>query len=119
MIGILRARMVLQMPTIITSAPARSASSDQIRIPTLIIHAEDDPFIPFAPLRDPAVANNPYILLVDPKQGGHVAFVQAETNGDPDRFWAENRVVEFCELAREAGSAGILPANASAARELL
>ena len=27
---------------------------DRIRIPTLIIHAEDDPFIPFAPLRDPA-----------------------------------------------------------------
>jgi len=74
---------------------------DQIRVPTLIIHAEDDPFIPFAPLRDPAVTNNPYILLIDPKQGGHVAFVQAECNGDPDRFWAENRVVEFCKLASE------------------
>ena len=32
---------------------------DKLRIPTLIIHAEDDPFIPFAPLRDPAVTNNP------------------------------------------------------------
>lgn len=74
---------------------------DQIRIPTLIIHAEDDPFIPFAPLRDPAVANNPYILMLAPKQGGHVAFVQADRNGDPDRFWAENRVVEFCKLASE------------------
>lgn len=72
---------------------------DKIRVPSLIIHAEDDPFIPFAPLRDPAVTNNPYILLIDPKQGGHVAFVQAERNGDPDRFWAENRVVEFCKLA--------------------
>jgi predicted alpha/beta-fold hydrolase len=80
-----------------------SASSlrviDHIRIPTLIIHAEDDPFIPFSPLRDPAVISNPYILLLAPKQGGHVAFVQAERNGDPDRFWAENRVVEFCKLA--------------------
>lgn len=72
---------------------------DQIRVPTLIIHAEDDPFIPFAPLRDPAVTLNPYILLVAPKQGGHVAFVQSVRNGDPDRFWAENRVVEFCKLA--------------------
>jgi predicted alpha/beta-fold hydrolase len=86
-----------------------------IRIPTLIIHAQDDPFIPFAPLRDPAVAANPYILLVAPEQGGHVAFVAAktrttsnadsnsETTNQPqshrseDRFWAENRVAEFCE----------------------
>jgi predicted alpha/beta-fold hydrolase len=89
---------------------------DKIRIPTLIIHAEDDPFIPFAPLRDPAVANNPYILLIDPKQGGHVAFISDKsattkgTDGDSslmthhsslmeDRFWAENRVIEFCKMA--------------------
>lgn len=70
-----------------------------IRIPTLIIHAEDDPFIPIAPLRDSAVADNPYILLVAPKQGGHVAFISAEKEGDEDRFWAENRVIEFCKLA--------------------
>lgn len=71
----------------------------QVRIPTLIIHAEDDPFIPFAPLRDSAVANNPHIVLVGPKQGGHVAFISADQNGDYDRFWAENRVIEFCKLA--------------------
>jgi predicted alpha/beta-fold hydrolase len=100
----------------------------KIRIPTLIIHAEDDPFIPFSPMRDPAVANNPYILLIAPAQGGHVAFISdksprqktaesvqnstpslSETNSElrtqnsallEDRFWAENRVVEFCKLAR-------------------
>jgi predicted alpha/beta-fold hydrolase len=71
---------------------------DQIRIPTLIIHAEDDPFIPFAPLRDSAVVNNPHVLLVGPEQGGHVAFISANPNHE-DRFWAENRVVEFCKLA--------------------
>ena len=86
----------------------------QIRIATLIIHAQDDPFIPFAPLRDPSIAGNPYILLLAPEQGGHVAFVAAKTRATPaansdfnadssadqkseDRFWAENRVVEFCE----------------------
>ena len=72
---------------------------DRIRIPTLIIHAEDDPFIPFAPLRDPVVANNPYILLVGPKEGGHVAFISDEPETASDRFWAENRVIEFCKLA--------------------
>jgi predicted alpha/beta-fold hydrolase len=74
---------------------------DRIRIPTLIIHAEDDPFIPFAPLEDPLVVNNPYILLLGPQQGGHVAFISAKREVDNDRFWAENRVVEFCKLASE------------------
>jgi uncharacterized protein len=69
----------------------------QIRIPTLIIHAQDDPFIPFAPLCDPAFTNNPYILLIDTERGGHVAFVSSHPNGE-DRFWAENRVVEFAKL---------------------
>ena len=71
---------------------------DKIRVPTLIIHAEDDPFIPFAPLRDPSVAANPYVLLLAPKRGGHVAFVAAAANNE-DRFWAENRVLEFCQVA--------------------
>lgn len=70
-----------------------------IRLPTLIIHAQDDPFIPFAPLRNAALAANPYILLLDPERGGHVAFISSELNGDEDRFWAENRVIEFCKLA--------------------
>jgi len=73
----------------------------KIRIPTLVIHAEDDPFIPITPLRDPAIADNPYILLLAPKHGGHVAFISADKGDDPDRFWAENRVIEFCKLATE------------------
>lgn len=73
---------------------------EKIRLPTLIIHGKDDPFIPFAPLNDPKIAANPYILLVAPDQGGHVAFVGTPTR-DEDRFWAENRVVQFCQLAVE------------------
>lgn len=72
---------------------------DKIRVPALIIHAQDDPFIPFAPLRDPSVGANPYILLLAPERGGHVAFVAAGAN-DEDRSWAENRVLEFCKLAQ-------------------
>lgn len=74
---------------------------DKIRIPTLILHAEDDPFIPFAPLRHPAVKQNPYLLLVATKRGGHVAFVARKRDYE-DRFWAENRVVEFCRLANDS-----------------
>ena len=68
-----------------------------IRIPTLIIHAKDDPFIPFEPLRHADFSENPYILLVATDRGGHVAFISSKTN--EDRFWAENRAVEFFELA--------------------
>ena len=71
---------------------------DKIRVPTLIIHGQDDPFIPFGPLADSKFAQNPYILLVAPDKGGHVAFVGAETDHE-DRFWAENRVIDFCKLA--------------------
>ena len=67
-----------------------------IRIPTLIIHAEDDPFIPFEPLRDPTVAANPYVILIATERGGHVAFLSA--NAGEDRLWAENRLVEFCRM---------------------
>jgi predicted alpha/beta-fold hydrolase len=102
---------------------------DCIRIPTLIVHAEDDPFIPFEPMLHPALIDNPYILLVATKKGGHVAFISAKPrssnqslpatqNAAPgtddsslithhsslpdDRFWAENRVVEFCAMAQAA-----------------
>ncbi len=81
---------------------------DKIHISTLIIHAQDDPFIPFAPLREATISNNPYILLLDPERGGHVAFVSANASLEAqdsslaeDRFWAENRVVEYCRLAND------------------
>jgi len=68
----------------------------RIRIPTLIIHAKDDPFIPFEPMRDPSIAANPYVLLLDTERGGHVAFLSA--NPGEDRFWAESRLVDFFKL---------------------
>jgi len=73
---------------------------EHIRLPTLIIHSEDDPFIPFKPLQDAVVASNPYILLLRTERGGHGAFISATKTGE-DRFWAENRAIEFCVLARE------------------
>ncbi|HEX6189106.1 MAG TPA: alpha/beta fold hydrolase, partial [Pyrinomonadaceae bacterium] len=82
----------------------------RIRVPTLIIHAQDDPFIPFTPLEqalnpqtqsdassDVLTTANENVLLVGPPRGGHVAFVSADSL-DEDRFWAENRLVEFCQL---------------------
>jgi predicted alpha/beta-fold hydrolase len=79
---------------------------ERIRIPTLIIHAQDDPFIPFAPLRDPSIAANPYVLLMATERGGHVAFLSADSQ-DEDRFWAENRLVDFCDLISGNGNSHV------------
>lgn len=76
---------------------------DQVSRPTLIIQAQDDPFIPFEPFDHPSIASNPYILLVAPGRGGHVGFIAGDTTGE-DRFWAENRLVEFCQLLHEGGA---------------
>ncbi|MCA1567842.1 MAG: alpha/beta fold hydrolase [Acidobacteria bacterium] len=82
---------------------ARSSSLPlipRIQIPTLVIHAEDDPFIPFDSLRHPSVGANPNVMLLAPRHGGHVGFVGDGNTGGEDRFWAENRLIEFCERIR-------------------
>ncbi len=66
-----------------------------IRAPTLILTAQDDPFVSFAAFRDPGVAGNPQITLVAPSCAGHCAFISR--NAGDERFWAEARVVEFCQ----------------------
>jgi predicted alpha/beta-fold hydrolase len=65
--------------------------------PALIIHAQDDPFIPFASFRHSSLSENPYVILIATPRGGHVGFL-ADPSCAPDRFWAEDRVVEFCCL---------------------
>jgi predicted alpha/beta-fold hydrolase len=77
----------------------------RIRIPALILHAQDDPFIPFAPFREARVEANPNVLLLGPRHGGHVGFVAADARGE-DRFWAENRVVQFCALVSRGAADG-------------
>lgn len=76
----------------------------QIRIPTLLIHAQDDPFIPFHSFKDPALRTNPSVIFIAPEHGGHVGFVAADTYGE-DRFWAENRIVQFCKLIDDGRAA--------------
>ncbi len=66
-----------------------------IRVPTLIITAQDDPIVPFASFCDPAILENPFITLIATQYGGHCGFI-SRFAGD-ERFWAERRVVEFCK----------------------
>jgi len=70
--------------------------ADRIRVPALVITAEDDPFVPPAPFRDPKVAGNPHIDLRISPHGGHCGFV-APASGSDDGYWAENEIVAFVE----------------------
>ncbi|HEY7290710.1 MAG TPA: alpha/beta fold hydrolase [Vicinamibacterales bacterium] len=75
---------------------------DRIRVPSLIITAEDDPFVPAAAFRDPKVARNRHITLLLSEHGGHCGFI-ANRDGADDGYWAETRIVDFVlEHARQA-----------------
>jgi predicted alpha/beta-fold hydrolase len=70
----------------------------RIRVPTLVIQAQDDPLVPFASLRRAGVSSNPSVVAATPPHGGHVAFVSAN---EKERFWAEERLADFCRRLSE------------------
>jgi uncharacterized protein len=67
---------------------------DRIRIPALIITAENDPFVPPASFRSPPVTGNPHIQVILTRFGGHCAFLGPPSAAD-DGYWAERMAVEF------------------------
>lgn len=66
---------------------------EHIARPTLILHSQDDPFVPLTPETRARLQANPHIRLVETGGGGHCAFL-AEANGYDGR-WAERQMVEF------------------------
>ena len=68
--------------------------ADRIRVPALVITAEDDPFVPSAPFRSAALARNPFVRLHITPHGGHCGFLERAADGS-DGYWAERRIVEF------------------------
>jgi hypothetical protein len=64
----------------------------------LLITAKDDPFVPYASILAAGAENNPAIQLVAPDHGGHCAFISNKAG--PERFWAEQSVVNFCDSIR-------------------
>jgi predicted alpha/beta-fold hydrolase len=71
---------------------------DRIRVPALIMTAEDDPFVPVEPFREAAVRGNPNVTVVVTKHGGHCAYLEHAANGS-DGYWAEREVVRFVNQA--------------------
>ena len=67
---------------------------DRIRVPALILTAEDDPFVPAGPFESPAVTQNRAITVMVTRYGGHCAFLEP-ASGDYDGYWAEREIVRF------------------------
>ncbi len=70
----------------------------QVNVPMLVITAEDDPFVPYVSFLAAGPEKNPWIRFEAPFHGGHCAFISRHRG--VERFWAEQRVVDFCQGAR-------------------
>ncbi len=68
---------------------------ERIAVPTLVLHADDDPFIRVLPATRQKLLNNPHITYIETVSGGHCAFL-AEPNGYDGR-WAEREAVRFIQ----------------------
>jgi uncharacterized protein len=76
----------------------RAASAqvlDRIAVPTLIVHAVDDPFIRVLHDTREKLLQNPNITYIETANGGHCAFL-AEAHGYDGR-WAERQAVAFVQ----------------------
>ncbi len=117
--GLARVRSVREFDDVITAKfcgfrdaddyYARSSARrivGQIRVPTLIIAAQNDPMVPFGSFLDPAIQSNPNITFAAMRYGGHCGFVSR--GAGEERFWSEARIVEFCLCRSEL--AGLKPA---------
>jgi predicted alpha/beta-fold hydrolase len=69
---------------------------DRITVPTLILHALDDPFIRITPESRAKIIANPHITLLEPSHGGHCAFLaDADPAANNDGYWAEHTALNF------------------------
>jgi predicted alpha/beta-fold hydrolase len=70
----------------------------RIRIPTLLLQARDDIFIPFDMFGHPDIASNPNLRLIATEHGGHLGFLSRRA----PRFWADEVVMQFVNGVRES-----------------
>lgn len=68
-----------------------------IRIPTLLVSAQNDPFLPTSCFPIEAARQSEYFHFENPKSGGHVGFMTLHHDGE---YWSEHRAVEFLAHGR-------------------
>ncbi|HZL93033.1 MAG TPA: alpha/beta fold hydrolase, partial [Vicinamibacterales bacterium] len=63
---------------------------DRIAVPTLILTASNDPFVPPGPFTERIVRDNPQITTIVTSEGGHCAFLERAAGAEEyDGYWAE------------------------------
>jgi hypothetical protein len=86
----------------------RAASArviDRIAVPALVLLAQNDPFIRLLPETRERVLANPHIDFIEPRQGGHCAFLSRRSTdgvrtGD-GVHWAEAMVVRYLQAVND------------------
>jgi uncharacterized protein len=63
-----------------------------IKIPTLIVNAKNDPFLSPECYPDELLKDHPFVQFESPAHGGHVGFAQFAKNG---LYWSEERAIKF------------------------
>ncbi|MEO7005049.1 MAG: alpha/beta fold hydrolase [Acidobacteriaceae bacterium] len=79
---------------------------DKIAVPTLVLHALDDPFIRLLPETRSRILANPSITLIETRHGGHCGFLSAASDADDDGYWAESTLIRFIDDAAHAAAHG-------------
>lgn len=90
---------------------ASSKYAGTLRVPALIVHASDDPFIRFLPETRDALVANPWVTYLETRHGGHCAFLAPATAGGDDGRWAEATLMQFLLQ----GSCGLAVADSTGA----
>lgn len=75
-----------------------------IRVPTLIVHAKDDPMVPVEVYRHPALTENPWIQLMLVDHGGHLGFISKRK----PRFWLDGVLINWVEGRTRTLSANLV-----------
>jgi predicted alpha/beta-fold hydrolase len=65
---------------------------ESITLPTLIVNAQNDPFLSELCYPVSKVKNHPWVKFENPRYGGHVGFAQFDKNG---LYWSEERALSF------------------------
>ncbi|MEB3356779.1 MAG: esterase [Synechococcales bacterium] len=84
--------------------------------PTLIIYAEDDPIFHPSLVNDlgAIAAQNPALDLRLTQYGGHVGYLSSarfqRAMGDPDPWWAWNRLLDWCDRQSQGPTTPVPPA---------
>jgi uncharacterized protein len=89
-----------------------------VRVPTLVMTAADDPFVPVQPFTERAVVDNTAITVTMTSHGGHCAFVEHEDAGY-DGYWAEREIVKFCNAIASRSRAAASAASRTPVPSLL